>query len=54
MASFVEADKTKLIKQAKKKVKKVKQKQDKTGLRSTREMLKQLQREGDDTRCIWN
>ena len=50
-ASFAKADKTELNKQSKRKTSKIKARQNKF---TTREMLEQLRREGDDTRCIWN
>ena len=50
-ASFAKADKTELNKQSKRKTSKIKARQNKF---TAREMLEQLRREGDDTRCIWN
>ena len=50
-ASFAKADKTELNKQSKRKTSKIKARQNKF---TTREMLEQLRREADDTRCIWN
>ena len=50
-ASFAKAHKTELNKQSKRKTSKIKARQNKF---TTREMLEQLRREGDDTRCIWN